>query len=197
MPFLIMCVVLIFLIVMRGIKVVPQTQAYIVERFGVYRKTWSEGLHFKTPIIDKVIRKINLKEQVAAFPPQPVITKDNVAMRIDTVVFYQITDPKLYVYSVENPLMAIEEHTVTILRDVISDMEMEQTLSSRETINNKMRSKLAISIEHWGIKVNQVKVKNIIPPAEIQNAMEKKCKAVIAAQEAAEIEKIRRQAMQN
>ena len=155
----------------------PQAQAYVIERLGAYQSTWNVGFNLKIPFIDKVARKVNLKEQVADFPPQPVITKDNVTMRIDTVVFYQITDPKLFTYGVENPMMAIENLTATTLRNIIGDLELDQTLTSRETINTKMRAALDIATDPWGIKVNRVELKNIIPPAEIQNAMEKQMKA--------------------
>ena len=168
---------LIIWIVLSCIKIVPQAQAYVVERLGAYQSTWSVGLHFKAPFIDKVAKKVLLKEQVVDFAPQPVITKDNVTMRIDTVVFYQITDPKLYTYGVENPIMAIENLTATTLRNIIGDLEFDQTLTSRETINTKMRASLDIATDPWGIKVNRVELKNIIPPAEIQNAMEKQMKA--------------------
>ena len=168
---------LIIWIVLSCIKIVPQAQAYVVERLGAYQSTWSVGLHFKMPFIDKVAKRVLLKEQVVDFAPQPVITKDNVTMRIDTVVFYQITDPKLYTYGVENPIMAIENLTATTLRNIIGDLEFDQTLTSRETINTKMRASLDIATDPWGIKVNRVELKNIIPPAEIQNAMEKQMKA--------------------
>ena len=153
------------------------TQAYVVERLGAYQGTWSVGLHFKTPFIDKIAKKVVLKEQVVDFAPQPVITKDNVTMRIDTVVFYQITDPKLFAYGVENPIMAIENLTATTLRNIIGDMELDQTLTSREIINTKMSTTLDIATDPWGIKVNRVELKNIIPPAAIQDAMEKQMKA--------------------
>ena len=159
------------------IKVVPQAYAYVVERLGAYQGTWDVGLHFKVPFIDKVARRVLLKEQVVDFAPQPVITKDNVTMRIDTVVFFQITDPKLYAYGVENPIMAIENLTATTLRNIIGELELDQTLTSRETINTKMRASLDVATDPWGIKVNRVELKNIIPPAEIQNAMEKQMKA--------------------
>ncbi len=159
------------------IKIVPQAQAYVVERLGAFQDTWSVGFHIKVPFIDKVARRVNLKEQVADFPPQPVITKDNASVRIDTVVFYQITDPKLFTYGVENPMMAIENLTATTLRNIIGDLELDQTLTSREIINTKMRAALDIATDPWGIKVNRVELKNIIPPAEIQNAMEKQMKA--------------------
>ena len=178
MPYLIILFfVIIFIILVSCIKIVPQSQAYVIERLGAYQGTWSVGFHIKAPIFDRVARKVNLKEQVADFPPQPVITKDNVTMRIDTVVFYQITDPKLFTYGVENPMMAIENLTATTLRNIIGDLELDQTLTSRETINTKMRAALDIATDPWGIKVNRVELKNIIPPAEIQNAMEKQMKA--------------------
>ena len=168
---------LIIWVVLSCIKIVPQAHAYVIERLGAYQSTWSVGLHFKVPFVDKVARKVILKEQVVDFAPQPVITKDNVTMRIDTVVFYQITDPKLYAYGVENPIMAIENLTATTLRNIIGDLELDQTLTSRETINTKMRASLDVATDPWGIKVNRVELKNIIPPAEIQNAMEKQMKA--------------------
>ena len=170
-------VVVLLGILLSMIKIVPQAQAFVIERLGAYQETFNVGLHWKLPVIDKVARRVNLKEQVADFPPQPVITKDNVTMRIDTVVFYQITDPKLFTYGVENPMMAIENLTATTLRNIIGDMELDQTLTSRETINTQMRSQLDIATDPWGIKVNRVELKNIIPPAEIQNAMEKQMKA--------------------
>ena len=169
--------ILAIAIVASCIKIVPQAQAYVVERLGAYQDTWSVGLHFKVPIVDKVAKRVLLKEQVADFPPQPVITKDNVTMRIDTVVFFQITDPKLFTYGVENPIMAIENLTATTLRNIIGDLELDQTLTSRETINAKMRASLDIATVPWGIKVNRVELKNIIPPAAIQDAMEKQMKA--------------------
>ena len=169
--------ILAIAIVASCIKIVPQAQAYVVERLGAYQDTWSVGLHFKVPIVDKVAKRVLLKEQVADFPPQPVITKDNVTMRIDTVVFVQITDPKLFTYGVENPIMAIENLTATTLRNIIGDLELDQTLTSRETINAKMRASLDIATDPWGIKVNRVELKNIIPPAAIQDAMEKQMKA--------------------
>ncbi len=168
---------LVIVIVASCIKIVPQAQAYVVERLGAYQGTWGVGLHFKMPIFDKVAKRVLLKEQVADFPPQPVITKDNVTMRIDTVVFFQITDPKLFTYGVENPIMAIENLTATTLRNIIGDLELDQTLTSRETINAKMRASLDIATDPWGIKVNRVELKNIIPPAAIQDAMEKQMKA--------------------
>ena len=174
---LIIIVVLVLWICVSCIKIVPQAQAYVIERLGAYQSTWNVGFNLKIPFIDKVARKVNLKEQVADFPPQPVITKDNVTMRIDTVVFYQITDPKLFTYGVENPIMAIENLTATTLRNIIGDLELDQTLTSRETINAKMRASLDIATDPWGIKVNRVELKNIIPPAAIQDAMEKQMKA--------------------
>ncbi|MCR5654339.1 MAG: SPFH/Band 7/PHB domain protein [Lachnospiraceae bacterium] len=159
------------------IKIVPQAHAYVVERLGAYQSTWSVGLHWKWPIIDKVAKRVLLKEQVVDFAPQPVITKDNVTMRIDTIVFFQITDPKLYAYGVENPIMAIENLTATTLRNIIGDMELDQTLNSREVINSKMSTTLDVATDPWGIKINRVELKNIIPPAGIQDAMEKQMKA--------------------
>ena len=159
------------------IRIVPQTQAYVIERLGGYKTTWSVGLHFKAPIIDKIARKVMLKEQVVDFQPQSVITKDNVTMKIDTVVFFQITDPKCFAYGVENPIMAIENLTATTLRNIIGDLELDQTLTSRETINAKMRESLDIATDPWGIKVRRVELKNIIPPPAIHEAMEKQMKA--------------------
>ena len=161
----------------RQVRIVPQAYAVILERLGAYQATWSTGIHFKVPFIERVARKVNLKEQVVDFPPQPVITKDNVTMQIDTVVFFQITDPKLYTYGVENPIMAIENLSATTLRNIIGDMELDETLTSRETINTKMRASLDEATDPWGIKVNRVELKNIIPPAAIQDAMEKQMKA--------------------
>ena len=177
--FLAVVVILIIILALLAscIKIVPQAQALVMERLGAYVATWSVGVHIKMPIIDRVAKRVNLKEQVADFPPQPVITKDNVTMRIDTVVFFQITDPKLYAYGVENPLMAIENLTATTLRNIIGDLELDQTLTSRETINAKMRESLDIATDPWGIKVNRVELKNIMPPAAIQDAMEKQMKA--------------------
>ena len=165
------------IIVASCINIVPQAHAYVIERLGGYKETWSVGLHFKVPFLDAVARKVNLKEQVVDFPPQPVITKDNVTMKIDTVVFFQITDAKLFAYGVENPIMAIENLTATTLRNIIGDLELDETLTSRETINTKMRSALDVATDPWGIKVNRVELKNIIPPSEIQDAMEKQMKA--------------------
>ena len=173
----IIILIVILLLLARNIRVVPQAQAMVVERLGGYKATWNVGLHFKVPILDRVAKKVVLKEQVVDFPPQPVITKDNVTMQIDTVVFFQITDPKLYTYGVENPIMAIENLTATTLRNIIGDMELDETLTSRETINTKMRSSLDVATDPWGIKVNRVELKNIIPPAAIQEAMEKQMKA--------------------
>ena len=170
-------IVILLWLLSSCIKIVPQAHAYIVERLGGYQATWSVGVHFKVPIIDKVARKVRLKEQVMDFPPQPVITKDNVTMQIDTVVFFQITDPKLFTYGVENPIMAIENLTATTLRNIIGDLELDQTLTSRETINTQMRANLDIATDPWGIKVNRVELKNIIPPREIQDSMEKQMKA--------------------
>ena len=174
---LVVVLILIVLILLSCIKIVPQAHAYVVERLGAYQQTWSVGLHIKVPFIDKVAKRVVLKEQVVDFAPQPVITKDNVTMRIDTVVFFQITDPKLFAYGVENPIMAIENLTATTLRNIIGEMELDQTLTSREVINTKMRASLDIATDPWGIKVNRVELKNIIPPAAIQDAMEKQMKA--------------------
>ena len=169
--------ILLVLILLSCIKIVPQANAYVVERLGAYQQTWSVGLHIKVPFLDKVAKRVILKEQVVDFAPQPVITKDNVTMRIDTVVFFQITDPKLFAYGVENPIMAIENLTATTLRNIIGDLELDQTLTSRETINTHMRSNLDIATDPWGIKVNRVELKNIIPPREIQDSMERQMKA--------------------
>ena len=177
-PILIVALILIvILLIISCIKIVPQATAMVVERLGGYQGTWSVGLHFKVPFIDRIAKRVVLKEQVVDFAPQPVITKDNVTMRIDTVVFFQITDPKLFAYGVENPIMAIENLTATTLRNIIGDMELDQTLTSREIINTKMRASLDIATDPWGIKVNRVELKNIIPPAAIQDAMEKQMKA--------------------
>ena len=170
-------VAIVLFVLSSCIKIVPQAQAFVVERLGGYQGTWGVGLHFKTPFIDRVARKVTLKELVVDFKPQPVITKDNVTMQIDTVVFYQITDPKLYTYGVDNPIMAIENLTATTLRNIIGELELDQTLTSREVINEKMRSSLDVATDPWGIKVNRVELKNIIPPREIQDAMEKQMKA--------------------
>ena len=174
---LLIILLVVIIILATSIRVVRQATACVIERFGTYQTTWGVGFHVKWPIIDKIAREVSLKEQVADFPPQPVITKDNVTMRIDTVVFFQITDPKLYAYGVENPIRAIENLTATTLRNIIGDLELDQTLTSRETINTKMRASLDEATDPWGIKVNRVELKNIIPPAEIQNAMEKQMKA--------------------
>lgn len=174
---LLIILVLIIILLASCIKIVPQAQAYVVERLGAYQGTWSVGLKLKMPFIDKIARKVNLKEQVVDFAPQPVITKDNVTMRIDTVVFFQITDPKLYTYGVENPIMAIENLTATTLRNIIGDLELDQTLTSRDMINGKMRVILDEVTDAWGIKVNRVELKNIDPPMEIQTAMERQMKA--------------------
>lgn len=175
--FLIVIIVIAVWVLASCVRIVPQAYAVILERLGAYQATWSTGIHFKVPFIERVARKVNLKEQVVDFPPQPVITKDNVTMQIDTVVFFQITDPKLYTYGVENPVMAIENLSATTLRNIIGDMELDETLTSRETINTKMRASLDEATDPWGIKVNRVELKNIIPPAAIQDAMEKQMKA--------------------
>lgn len=175
--FILFLVFLVIIVVASSIRIVPQAHAYVIERLGTYQATWSVGFHMKWPVFDKIAERISLKEQVVDFAPQPVITKDNVTMRIDTVVFFQITDPKLFAYGVERPIMAIENLTATTLRNIIGDLELDQTLTSRETINTKMRATLDVATDPWGIKVNRVELKNIIPPAEIQNAMEKQMKA--------------------
>ena len=175
--FVFVLLILVIALLASRIKIVPQAYAYVVERLGAYQQTWPVGIHFKMPFVDKVAKRVILKEQVVDFAPQPVITKDNVTMRIDTVVFYQITDPKLFAYGVENPIMAIENLTATTLRNIIGEMELDQTLTSREVINTKMRASLDIATDPWGIKVNRVELKNIIPPAAIQDAMEKQMKA--------------------
>ena len=177
MILVIVLIIILLLILASCLKIVPQAHAYVIERLGAYQGTWSVGFHIKMPIIDKVAKKVILKEQVVDFAPQPVITKDNVTMRIDTVVFYQITDPKLYCYGVQNPIMAIENLTATTLRNIIGDLELDETLTSREIINAKMRSTLDEATDPWGIKVNRVELKNIIPPSAIQDAMEKQMKA--------------------
>ena len=179
---IIVIAVIVLVILASCIKIVPQAQAVVLERLGAYKETWNVGIHFEVPFIDKMARRVVLKEQVADFPPQPVITKDNVTMRIDTVIFFQITDPKLFAYGVENPIMAIENLTATTLRNIIGELAFDQTLTSREVINSKMRVSLDVATDPWGIKVNRVEVKNIIPPAAIQDAMEK--------QKRAELEKI-------
>lgn len=170
-------VLFLLLIVVLNIKIVPQSKAYVVERLGAYRATWETGLHVKAPFLERVAKVVSLKEQVADFPPQPVITKDNVTMQIDTVIFFQITDPKLYTYGVERPISAIENLTATTLRNIIGEMELDHTLTSRDTINAKIRGILDEATDPWGIKVNRVELKNIVPPAEIQDAMEKQMKA--------------------
>ncbi len=178
-PWIVILILIAILIVIAGscIKVVPQAYAYVLERIGGYQATWHVGIHFKWPLIDRIAKKVPLKEQVVDFPPQPVITKDNVTMQIDTVVFFQITDPKLYSYGVERPIMAIENLTATTLRNIIGDLELDETLTSREIINQKMRVSLDVATDPWGIKVNRVELKNIIPPAAIRDAMEKQMKA--------------------
>ena len=177
MPYLIVLLVVVVIVMISCVNVVPQAHAYVVERLGGYQATWDVGIHFKVPFIDRIAKRILLKEQVVDFPPQPVITKDNVTMRIDTVVYYQITDPKLFAYGVDNPIVAIENLTATTLRNIIGDLELDETLTSRETINTKMRASLDSATDPWGIKVNRVELKNIIPPAEIQDAMERQMKA--------------------
>ncbi|MBE7090424.1 MAG: SPFH/Band 7/PHB domain protein [Clostridiales bacterium] len=174
---LIIAVVIILLLVITGVKVVPQAKAFVVERFGAYHATWDTGIHFRIPIVDRISKRVSMKEQVVDFAPQPVITKDNVTMQIDTVVFFQITDPKLYAYGVESPIMAIENLTATTLRNIIGELELDHTLTSRDTINAKIRSILDEATDPWGIKINRVELKNIKPPAEIQDAMEKQMKA--------------------
>ena len=174
---LVVVIVLVLWVLASCIRIVPQAYAVVLERLGAYKATWSTGIHFKVPFIERVARRVNLKEQVVDFPPHPVITKDNVTMQIDTVVFFQITDPKLYAYGVENPIMAIENLSATTLRNIIGDMELDETLTSREVINTKMRASLDVATDPWGIKVNRVELKNIIPPAAIQDAMEKQMKA--------------------
>ena len=174
---LIIFLVLVLLVVASCVKIVPQAKAFVIEQLGAYKVTWGTGLHFKLPFVERVAKRVNLKEQVVDFPPQPVITKDNVTMRIDTVVFFQITDPRLFSYGVENPIMAIENLTATTLRNIIGEMELDETLTSREIINTKMRAALDIATDPWGIKVNRVELKNIMPPAAIQEAMEKQMKA--------------------
>lgn len=178
MEFIVLGIIaLILIIVVSNIKIVPQAYAYVVERLGGYRCTWTTGMHFTWPIIDRVAKKVSLKEQVVDFPPQPVITKDNVTMQIDTIVFFQITDPKLYAYGVERPISAIENLTATTLRNIIGDLELDHTLTSRDVINTKITASLDLATDKWGIKVNRVELKNIIPPREIQDAMEKQMKA--------------------
>ena len=177
MPFIIAAIVILFIIAITNIAVVQQSQAYVIERLGAFQSVWGVGLHFKIPFIDRIARKVSLKEQVHDYPPQPVITKDNVTMQIDTVVYFQITDPKLYTYGVEMPMAAMETLTATTLRNIIGDLELDQTLTSRDIINTKMRSILDEATDPWGIKVNRVELKNILPPADIQSSMEKQMKA--------------------
>lgn len=177
MPAIIILVVIVLLILARCLRIVPQAYVYVVERLGAYHASWITGLHIAIPIIDRVSKKVNLKELVADFPPQPVITKDNVTMQIDTVIYMQITDPKLYVYGVDNPIRAIENLTATTLRNIIGDLELDQTLTSRDIINSKMRIILDEATDPWGIKINRVELKNIMPPKEIQDSMEKQMKA--------------------
>lgn len=175
--FIIVLIIILIILLITNIRIVPQTHAYIIERLGGYQATWEVGMHVKIPFIDRIAKKVNMKEQVVDFQPQAVITEDNVTMQIDTVVFYQITDPKMYAYGVERPMMAIENLTATTLRNIIGDLELDETLTSRDTINTQMRSVLDEATDPWGIKINRVEVKNIIPPAEIQNAMERQMKA--------------------
>ena len=174
---LVIFILLIILILIRNIRIVPQAKAYVLERLGAYRMTWDVGIHIKVPFLERVAKIVSLKEQVADFPPQPVITKDNVTMQIDTVIYFQITDPKLYTYGIEQPIVAIENLAATTLRNIIGDLELDQCLTSRDIINTKMRSILDEATDPWGIKVNRVELKNILPPKEIQNAMEKQMKA--------------------
>lgn len=177
MPFIIVLIIIVIAVAGSSIRIVPQARAYVVEFLGAYKATWSTGLYFKIPFFERIARNVNLKEQVIDFPPQPVITKDNVTMQIDTVIFFQITDPKLYCYGVENPISAIENLTSTTLRNIIGDMELDETLTSREVINAKMGTSLDEATDPWGIKVNRVELKNIMPPAAIQESMEKQMKA--------------------
>lgn len=174
---LIVILIILLAVVAANIRIVPQAQAYVIERLGAYHQTWSVGLNFKIPFIDRIEKKVTLKEQVVDFKPQPVITKDNVTMQIDTVVYFQITDPKLYTYGVDYPMSAIENLTATTLRNIVGDLELDQTLTSRDTVNTKMRSILDEATDPWGIKINRVELKNILPPREIQDAMEKQMKA--------------------
>lgn len=174
---LVFLILFIVALIITNVKIVPQSRAYVVERLGAYRMTWQTGIHFKIPFFERIAKNVSLKEQVVDFPPQPVITKDNVTMQIDTVVFYQITDPKLYAYGVENPISAIENLTATTLRNIIGELELDHTLTSRDTINAKIRGILDEATDPWGIKVNRVELKNILPPPEIQDAMEKQMKA--------------------
>lgn len=177
MLYLMIILVLAIVVVSTCVKIVPQAHSYVIERLGGYKETWSVGIHFKVPFLDRVSRRVNLKEQVADFEPQPVITRDNVTMQIDTIIFYQITDPKLYAYGVENPIVAIKNLTATTLRNIVGDLELDETLTSRETINARMRTELDVATDPWGIKVNRVELKNIIPPRDIQEAMEKQMRA--------------------
>ena len=178
MPYLVGAILLlIVLVLIANVKIVPQAHAYVVERLGAYQETWSVGLHVKIPFIERIARNVSLKERVVDFAPQPVITKDNVTMQIDTVVYYQITDPKLFAYGVDNPMSAIENLTATTLRNIIGDLELDETLTSRDTVNTKMRAILDDATDPWGIKINRVELKNILPPREIQDAMEKQMKA--------------------
>ncbi|MCH5304530.1 MAG: SPFH/Band 7/PHB domain protein [Ruminococcus sp.] len=179
MPFVLILIILaaVLIVIVRNIKIVPQAHAFVVERLGAFYATWDTGLHLKVPFIDRISKKVSLKEQVVDFPPQPVITRDNVTMQIDTVVYFEITDPKLYTYGVENPLAAIENLTATTLRNIIGDLELDSTLTSRDTINDKIRIILDEATDAWGIKVIRVELKNILPPREIQDAMEKQMKA--------------------
>ncbi|MGD9156464.1 MAG: SPFH domain-containing protein [Bacillota bacterium] len=177
MWFMIVLIVIILVVIANNVRIVPQAQAFVIERLGAYMTTWRVGLHVKVPFLDRVAKVVSLKEQVVDFEPQPVITKDNVTMQIDTVVYYQITDPKMYTYGVEHPMSAIENLTATTLRNIIGDLELDETLTSRDTVNTKMRSILDEATDPWGIKVNRVELKNIIPPSEIQDAMEKQMKA--------------------
>lgn len=176
-PVVLVLLLILIVLAIRNIKVVPQANAFVIERLGTYKETWGVGLHLKLPLLDRIVKKVSLKEQVVDFPPQPVITKDNVTIQIDTIVYFQITDSKAYSYGVENPMNAIENLTATTLRNIIGDLELDQTLTSRDTINTQMRSILDEATDPWGIKVNRVEVKNILPPAEIQNAMERQMKA--------------------
>ena len=177
MPFVIGIIVLLFILIISNIAVVQQSRAYVIERLGAFQAVWGVGLHFKVPFIDRIARRVSLKEQVLDYPPQPVITKDNVTMQIDTVVYFQITDPKLYAYGVEQPMAAMETLTATTLRNIIGDLELDQTLTSRDVVNTKMRAILDEATDPWGIKVNRVELKNILPPADIQSSMEKQMKA--------------------
>ena len=170
-------IIIVLIIIIRNIAVVQQSRAYVIERLGAFHSVWAVGLHFKVPFIDRIAKKVSMKEQVLDYPPQPVITKDNVTMQIDTVVYFQITDPKLYCYGVEQPMMAMETLTATTLRNIIGDLELDQTLTSRDVINTKMRAILDVATDPWGIKVNRVELKNILPPKDIQSSMEKQMKA--------------------